>query len=109
VEVPRHSGNPATKDLQGLYDTIRCGIPGTQMPYHDSVSYRDDRCFDKLLADFDDGQQPIMGKTFREKPMVDLIAYLQKYMIGHGKPTYDECALYFDTSADTACAYLKDN
>ncbi len=50
-----------------------------------------------------------MGKTFREKPMVDLIAYLQKYVIGQGKPTYEECAQYFDTSAGAACAYLKDN
>jgi mono/diheme cytochrome c family protein len=94
-------------DAQGLYDTIRCGIPGTAMPYHDSVSYRDDRCFGQVMADFAEGEQPMMGKTFREKQMVDLIAYLQKYMIGHGKPTYDECVLYYDTSADKACAYLK--
>lgn len=95
-------------DAQGLYDVIRCGIPGTQMPYHDSVSYKDDRCFGLLMSDFDEGQQPIRGKTFREKQTVDLIAYLQEYMIGHGKPTYDECVLYFDTSAGKACAYLKD-
>ncbi len=96
-------------DAQGLYDTIRCGIPGTKMPYHDSVSYKDDRCYGMLMSDFDAGQQPIMGKTFREKQMVDLIAYVQKYMVGHGEPTYDECALYFDTSADKSCSYLKGN
>lgn len=96
-------------EAQGLYDVIRCGIPGTQMPYHDSVSYRDDRCFGMLFADFDPGHQPIMGKTFRETQTVDLIAYLQKYIIGHGKPTYDECVLYFDMSAATACAYLTGN
>jgi hypothetical protein len=50
-----------------------------------------------------------MGKTLSEKPMVDLIAYLQKYIIGHGKPADNESALYFDTPADAACAYLKDN
>jgi mono/diheme cytochrome c family protein len=96
-------------DAQGLYDVIRCGIPGTQMPYHDRVSYKDDRCFGMKLADFQPGQKPLMGKTFREKQMLDLIAYLQKYMIGHGKPTYDECALYFESSADRACSYLKGN
>jgi hypothetical protein len=41
--------------------------------------------------------------------VVDLIAYLQRYRIGHGKPTYDECARYFDSSVDAACSYLKDN
>jgi mono/diheme cytochrome c family protein len=94
-------------DPQGLYDVIRCGIPGTPMPYHDSVSYKDGRCNGQLMSDFPDGQQPIMGKTFSEHQMVDLIAYLEKYVIGHGKPTYEECVLYFDTASDKACAYLK--
>ena len=96
-------------DAQGLYDIIRCGIPGTQMPYHDSVSYKDDRCNGLLMSDFAGGQQPIMGKTFSEHQMVDLIAYLEKYVIGHGKPTYEECALYFEASADKSCSYLKGN
>jgi hypothetical protein len=96
-------------DGQGLYDVIRCGIPGTQMPYHDSVSYKDDRCYGKLMSDFAADQQPIIGKTFSEHQMVDLIAYLEKYVVGRGKPTYEECALYFDTSADKSCSYLKGN
>jgi mono/diheme cytochrome c family protein len=94
-------------DAQGLYDIIRCGIPGTQMPYHDQASYKDDRCNGMLMSDFAADQQPIIGKTFRENQMVDLIAYLEKYVIGHGKPTYEECALYFDTSADKSCSYLR--
>ncbi|MEQ1770528.1 MAG: cytochrome c [Devosia sp.] len=94
-------------DAQGLYDVIRCGIPGTKMPYHDRVSYKDDRCNGMLMSDFDDIARPVMGKTFGEQQMVDLIAYLQKYVVGHGKPTYEECALYFDTSADRSCSYLK--
>ena len=96
-------------DAQGLYDVIRCGLPGTQMPYHDQASYKDDRCFGMLLADYDAAGAPIKGKTMREAQMVDLIAYLQKYMIGKGKPTYEECALYFETSAEKACSYLKTN
>jgi len=96
-------------DAQGLYDVIRCGIPGTRMPYHDRVSYKDDRCNGMLMSDFKPGEAPDMGKTFREKQMVDLIAYLQKYVVGHGKPTYDECVLYYEASADRACAYLKGN
>lgn len=92
---------------QGLYDVIRCGIPGTAMPYHDNQSYKDDRCHGQTMADFAPGQAPNMGKTFREKQMVDLVAYLEKYMVGHGKPTLEECALYFGASAEKSCAYLK--
>lgn len=95
-------------DQQGLYDVIRCGLPGTQMPYHDNISYKDDRCNGLLMSDFEAGQQPVKGKSLSERQMVDLVAYLEKYVVGRGKPTYDECVLYFDTSADRACAYLKD-
>jgi hypothetical protein len=59
------------------------------------------------MSDLDATQQPIKGKTFREKQMVDLIAYLEKYVVGQGKPTYEQCVLYFEASADKACAYLK--
>lgn len=96
-------------DRQGIYDIIRCGIPGTQMPYHDQVSYKDDRCFGMMAKDFAPGVQPAKGKTMREAQMVDLIAYLEKYTIGHGKPTYEECALYYGTTASKSCAYLKGN
>ena len=96
-------------DAQGLYDIIRCGIPGTRMPYHDNASYKDGRCNGMLMSDFAADQRPSMGKTFSEHQMVDLIAYLEKYVVGHGKPTYEECALYFDTSADKSCSYLKGN
>ena len=96
-------------DAQGLYDTIRCGIPGTQMPYHDQTSYKDGRCNGLLMSDFPADPRPIMGRTISEHQMVDLIAYLEKYVIGHGKPTYEECALYFGNSADRSCSYLKGN
>lgn len=96
-------------DAQGLYDVIRCGLPGTQMPYHDQTSYKDDRCFGLTMKDFASGAEPIKGKTMREAQMVDLIAYLEKYTVGHGEPTHEECALYYGTSADKFCAGLKGN
>lgn len=96
-------------DAQGLYDVIRCGLPGTKMPYHDSASYKDDRCFGMLMSDYDAEGAPIKGKTMREAQMVDLVAYIQKYIVGKGKPTYEECALYFDTSAEKSCSHYKTN
>ena len=100
----------ATKlDQQGLYDVIRCGLPGTQMPYHDQTSYKDDRCYGLKMTDYDPVGASIKGHTLRDFQIVDIVAYLEKYMVGHGKPTYDECALYFDASVDTACSYLKGN
>ncbi len=94
-------------DDDALFYTIRCGVPGTQMPYHDQVAYKDGRCNGLKESDFGPGEQAVRGKTFSEGQTIDLIAYLRKYVIGHGKPNYEDCVLYFDSSADKACSYLK--
>jgi mono/diheme cytochrome c family protein len=94
-------------DTAGLVEVIKCGIPGTAMPYHDSAAYSDGRCYGMVMGDYEPGSEPARGKTFRDKQLADLIAYLQTRMIGLGKPTYDECADYFGSSAGKACAYLK--
>jgi mono/diheme cytochrome c family protein len=94
-------------DADGLAQIIQCGLPGTQMPYHEAAAYRDDRCYGMVMADFEEGQAPIRGKTFRDKELAHLIAYIQQKMVGLGKPTLAECIEYYGPSADKACAYLR--
>ena len=94
-------------DTEGLTEVIKCGLPGTKMPYHEAAAYRDDRCNGMVLTDFEPGGEPIRGKTFRDKDVANLVAYMQTHMIGLGKPTYDECTDYFGASADKSCSYLK--
>jgi Cytochrome C oxidase, cbb3-type, subunit III len=96
-------------DTELLTEVIKCGLPGTKMPYHDSAAYRDDRCYGMVISDFDPGSEPIRGKTFRDKDVANLVAYLQAHVIGRGKPTFEECADYYGASTDKACAYLKTN
>ncbi|MDR0808848.1 MAG: cytochrome c [Gemmobacter sp.] len=92
---------------EALAETIRCGRPGTQMPYHDRAAYRDDRCYGLVMSDFTPGDAPPRGKTFGEKDVANIVAYLQTRVIGLGKPTYDECADFFDNPAAKACIILK--
>lgn len=94
-------------DTEGLIEVIKCGLPGTAMPYHTSAAYRDDRCYGMVMSDYAPGSEPIRGKTFRDQDVANLVAYLQAHMIGLGKPNYAECADYFGASAAKACAYLK--
>ncbi len=94
-------------DGAGLTEVIKCGLPGTKMPYHDSGAYMDDRCYGTVMSDYEAGDAPIRGKTFNDQQTANLVAYLETRMIGLGKPTYNECADYYGTSADKACGYLK--
>lgn len=94
-------------DTAALIETIGCGRPGTQMPFHDRAAYRDDRCFGLVMSDFDPGTGPRRGKTFSDKDVLNVVAYLQKYVIGRGEPTFEECAEFYDNPSARACDSMK--
>lgn len=94
-------------DASALAEVIRCGSPGTPMPYHDRAAYRDDRCYGMVMSDFEPGTEPVRGKTFRDPDIANVVAYLQAHVIGRGKPTHEECAEFFDNPAAQACRTLK--
>lgn len=94
-------------DREGLMIAVRCGLPGTAMPSHDRGAYRDDRCYGMVASDFDPDAKPMRGKTIRDKDIANVVAYLESHVIGRGKPTFEECADYFDNPAAGACRNLK--
>lgn len=94
-------------DTAALIETVRCGRPGTAMPYHERAAYRDDRCYGLTAEDLGDDIPP-RGRTFRASDAENVVAYLEAAIVGHGAPTLEECQAYYDASADRACAYLKD-
>lgn len=96
-----------TLDTASLTEVIKCGLPGTPMPYHDRAAYRDDRCYGMVMSDFASGSKPTRGKTFNDKSIANVVAYLQTHVIGLGDPTYAECAEFFDNPAARACRNLR--
>lgn len=94
-------------DTAGLIETIKCGRPGTAMPYHDKAAYSDGRCHGMVMSDFAPGSAPTRGKPFSDKDIANVVAYLQTHVIGLGKPTHAECVDFFDNPAAQACSNLK--
>lgn len=108
LQAPAGANLRETKlDKAALIETIKCGRPGTPMPYHGRAAYRDDRCYGMVMSDFAPGTEPIRGKTFSDKDIANVVAYLQTDVIGLGEPTYAECADFFDNPAAWACRSLK--
>lgn len=94
-------------DAQGFIDIISCGIPGSPMPYHDTQSYKDDRCYGMTAADFGPGEEPHKGKSIKPVDIVNLTAYIMTSMQGKPAATYEDCVAWFEASAEKACAGMK--
>ena len=94
-------------DTQSLKEVIQCGIPGTPMPYHDRLAYRDDRCYGLVLDDFEEGEAPAKGKTFREADMDNLVAYIEAKIKGAGETTLAQCEEFYGRADHPSCRGLE--
>lgn len=109
---PRSPGKAAdlratTLDTETLRNVVRCGLPGTDMPYHGSDAYKKpEACFGQVLADFKEGEAPHKGRTFREVDINNVVAFIEDHFKGKGPVTLAECEDFFKPGAKN-CVGLK--
>jgi mono/diheme cytochrome c family protein len=71
-------------------DVIKCGRPGTGMPYHDQFAYTDKRCFDMTRADLGKDVPPI-GEALQRREIDAVVKYVYAKVVGRGAATYEDC------------------
>lgn len=94
-------------DKASMREIIRCGIPGSEMPYHERLAYTDDRCFGMTRQDFEPGTVPNRGKPVSDEDMDDLIAFIMTEVRGRGPVTRKECEAYFKPGSRNCLVYRE--
>ena len=75
-----------------LMTVIRCGLPGTAMPYFDADAYTDTRCYGLTEAEMGDRMPPLPPSTSLPQREVEILAdYIVATIIGRGPVTREEC------------------
>ncbi|MCW5696486.1 MAG: c-type cytochrome [Bauldia sp.] len=87
-----------------LIEVVKCGRPGTNMPYHDSFAYTDDRCYGVTAAELGD-QMPTrtIASTLQRREIEAVVDYLIARVVGRGEITLAECEEFWEPGA-RACA-----
>ncbi|HJP34855.1 MAG TPA: cytochrome c [Gammaproteobacteria bacterium] len=80
-----------------LVELIRCGRPGTNMPYFDRDAYKDDRCYGLTFDDFanDDDNRPLQGKKYLNERQVNAVADFVIAELQGKEVTKAYCEKYF--------------
>lgn len=92
---------------EDMAQVIRCGIPGTAMPYHLSTAYKDPEvCYGMVMDDFGGEGVPVKGKTFREKDVENVVAYIVQQFQGRGPITLADCEEILKPG-DKQCDFLR--
>lgn len=90
-----------------IAEVIRCGWPGTEMPYFDRLAYTDDRCYGMTEAQVGP-LKPAPGIATLIKREVDgLVALITADFVGKGQPTFEECKEFWGATATLCDRYPK--
>jgi cytochrome c5 len=89
-----------------LTEVVKCGRPGSGMPYHDRFAYTDKRCFGHTREEMGKDMPPA-GNDFLSNREVDaVVKYLFARAVGRGASTYEECIDFWGTET-RQCEPLK--
>jgi hypothetical protein len=80
-----------------LIETIRCGRPGTGMPYHDQFAYTDKRCYGVTKADLGDQMPPQAVNFLAPREVEAVVAFIEAHIKGRGPATLEDCQYFWGT------------
>jgi mono/diheme cytochrome c family protein len=96
----------ATKlDKDQITEVVRCGRPGTGMPYHDSFAYTDKRCYGVTRSDLG-AAMPIPGNFLARSEVEAVVEFVVSQLVGKGPADYAECVKFWGSTSQQ-CDSLK--
>jgi mono/diheme cytochrome c family protein len=78
-------------------ETVKCGRPGTGMPFHDERAYTDKRCYGVTRAELGNDIPPQPNAFLNSDEIDAVVKYLFAKVVGRGPSTYDECVEFWGT------------
>ena len=82
----------ATKlTLEQMTEVVKCGRPGTGMPYHDRFAYTDKRCYGYTREQMGSDMPPAGNDFLSNREVEAVVKYLFAKDVGKGPATYDDC------------------
>jgi mono/diheme cytochrome c family protein len=90
-----------------IIETVRCGRPGTGMPFFERGAYDQTKCYYMNRQDAGD-QMPQEANVFlRPKDIEDVADYVIAHIKGKGEPTFAECTSFFSETSRVCDIYKK--
>jgi mono/diheme cytochrome c family protein len=90
-----------------IIETVRCGRPGTGMPFFERGAYDTSKCYDMNRQQAGD-QMPQEANVFlRPKDIEDVADYVIAHIKGKGEPTFAECTAFFSETSRVCDIYKK--
>jgi mono/diheme cytochrome c family protein len=74
-----------------MTETVKCGRPGTGMPFHDQFAYTDKRCYGVTRDQLGTNMPPEPNAFLNPHEIDAVVKYLFAKDVGRGDSTYEDC------------------
>jgi mono/diheme cytochrome c family protein len=74
-----------------LTEVVKCGRPGTGMPYHDRFAYTDKRCYGYTREEMGKDMPPAGNDFLSNREIEAVVKYLFAKDVGKDAATYEDC------------------
>ena len=92
--------------LNELINVIKCGRPGTGMPYFLKKSYKEEKCYDTTFEDYDNNYRPVSSKKFLNVRQIEEVSIFIKEVLQQNELNKNYCEFFFKKGSKV-CENLK--
>ena len=92
--------------LNEIKNVIKCGRPGTGMPYFLRKAYKEEKCYETTFEDYDDYNRPLSSKKFLNAKQIEAVSFFVKDILQNKKLNKSYCEFFFDKESKV-CLNLK--
>lgn len=96
-------------DAEGLAEVMRCGRPGTPMPYFRRTAWNpgEANCFGITREEVGDDVPQRGNTTLTEREIRAITTLIIETFVGKGQPTFEECIEFWGVGATTCPRYPR--
>ena len=92
--------------LDEIINVVKCGRPGTGMPYFLRKAYKEEKCYDTTFEDYDESYRPLSSKRFLSSKQIKAVSVFIKEVL-HDKELDTNYCEFFYEKGSKVCLNLK--
>ena len=92
--------------LNEIINVIKCGRPGTGMPYFSRKAYKEEKCYDTTFEDYNSSYRPVSSKRFLNAKQIEAVSIFVKEVLHNKKLDKNYCEFFYEKGSKV-CLNLK--
>ncbi len=92
--------------IDEIKNVIKCGRPGTGMPYFLRKAYKEEKCYDTTFEDYNETYRPVSSKKFLSSRQIEAVSIFVREVLQNKKLDKYYCEFFYEKGSKV-CLNLK--